>query len=97
MVMNSSPISPEGHSPTREGRSFERWWVLVALTSVVLGAALRWLPDRLFGGSQAFITFYPVVAMAALLAGGRAGLLTTALSALVADFVFLEPLQTRVD
>lgn len=63
----------------------------VALGAVILAAGARVGLDGLLGPGVPFITFFPAVALAGMLAGGRAGLAATFLSALVADWLFLEP------
>ena len=65
-------------------------YVLAAL-AVAVGAAVRvWFLGAL-GTRAPFITFYPAVILAALYGGVGAGLLATALSALIASFTWLEP------
>lgn len=64
------------------------WRYALAPGAVLLATVTRRALDGIFGDGIAFITFYPAVAVVAMLAGGRAGLLTTAISALAAVFLF---------
>ncbi len=73
------------------GRSGWLWRGAVVLGAVGLAAALRWGLDNFWGKGYTFITFYPVVAIVGIVAGGRAGLAATALSAVAADYFFIEP------
>ncbi len=65
----------------------------IAFVVITVGTAalLRWELRGFFGDNVLFITFYPAVAIVALIAGGRAGAAATALSALAADWLFVEP------
>src|SRR5579883_2053169 len=56
-----------------------------AVAAVAAAAGCRWLLHDLFGEGLAYITFYPLVALVAMLAGGGPGVLATFLSAVVAD------------
>jgi PAS domain S-box-containing protein len=67
------------------------WRYVLTVGVVVLAAALQWALDAALGTGFGFITFYPAVAIVGMVAGGRAGLLATALSAGVADLLFLGP------
>lgn len=64
---------------------------LMAVAMVVTAAAVRmaFLPD--LGTRAAFVTFYPAVILAALYGGLWAGLLATVLSALLANFFWMDP------
>jgi PAS domain S-box-containing protein len=55
-----------------------------AVLAVVAATGLRWLLQDYFGTGVAFITFFPTVAVVALMAGGGPGVLATVLSAAVA-------------
>ncbi len=66
------------------------WRYALAPGAVLLAVILRRALDGILGNGIAFITFYPAVAVVAMVAGGRAGLLTTALSALAAYFLFIQ-------
>jgi PAS domain S-box-containing protein len=59
----------------------------------VVGAAmaLRWGLGSFFGVTNPCITFYPAIAVAALVGGARAGLVATVLSALAMELVFMGP------
>ncbi len=63
-----------------------------AIAMVALGLALRLLMVHLLRQSiPAYITFYPAVMAAAIMAGLWPGVMATLLSALVVDFVVLSP------
>jgi diguanylate cyclase (GGDEF)-like protein/PAS domain S-box-containing protein len=68
-------------------------WVRYVLSLVIciffLAARYAILPVN---GGLAFVTFYPAVAISALLFGAGAGLFAVAISAAVASFLFLPPL-----
>jgi signal transduction histidine kinase len=76
-------ISPESHPAARYG---------LAAVAVAVAAVVRWALHGLFGDRAAFITFHPALALVAMWAGGRAGLVATVLSVLAADYLFLEPI-----
>ncbi|MCL5279599.1 MAG: MEKHLA domain-containing protein [Planctomycetes bacterium] len=64
----------------------------LALLLVALGAAARWALMRLVGPElPLYITFYPAVMLAALIAGVRPGLLATVAAALFMDYWILPP------
>lgn len=54
-----------------------------AVLAVAAATALRWLLQDHFGSGVAFITFYPAVALVAMLAGGGPSLLAVLFSAVV--------------
>jgi PAS domain S-box-containing protein len=89
-VSQSAASGEGGGRGLRGWRSGVRRYVLVV---GVVGAAtaLRWALDPLFGPAKQFLTFYPMVAVAALVGGARAGLMATVLSALAVDVFFQEP------
>jgi len=62
--------------------------LLVAAPCVVLGYLARLLIDALVQGQIPFVTFYPAVMVASLIAGFRAGLLVVLLSTPLAAFAF---------
>ena len=68
------------------------WVYAFALIAVVLATLLRLALHGLFGTGFAFITYFPAVAIVALLFGGRAGVLATVLSALATDYYFIRPI-----
>jgi PAS domain S-box-containing protein len=73
---------------------FNRLSIRLAITVLAVAAAflLRLFVDRYVGvGSAPFVTFYPAVMVAALLAGFWPGLLATALSALLVDYWIIPP------
>ena len=62
-----------------------------AVVMVALSTGLRqWLVGS-FGPMPLFVTWYPAVLMVAITAGGGPGIVTTILSALAADYWFIEP------
>ncbi len=63
----------------------------LAVLGVAFAVVLRWWLLALVGEMPLFITFYPVVALVALFAGARAGVLTTVLSAITASYFFITP------
>ncbi len=64
----------------------------LALLFVAAGGMARWVLTRLVGpGLPLYITFYPAVMFAALIAGVRAGLLATLAAALLMDYWLLLP------
>lgn len=64
---------------------------LVAVPCVVAGYLLRLLIDQLIHGQVPFVTFYPAVIAASLIAGFRAGALTVLISTPVAVLAFEGP------
>jgi PAS domain S-box-containing protein len=73
-----------------------RWGTGVRLGVLVVGVvaaatALRETLDPIFGEAKQFITFYPAIAVAALVGGARAGVMATVLSALSVDLLFIQP------
>jgi len=65
-----------------------RYVLSLAICIFFLAARYAILPVN---GGLAFVTFYPAVAISALLFGAGAGLFTVAISAAVASFLFLPP------
>ncbi len=65
--------------------------ITAALCGVALGARFAMLPQN---AGLGFLTFYPVVILAAMLFGTGPGVLAIALSAVAADYFFLRPLGT---
>ena len=53
------------------------------LMAVAAAAGLRWLLRGVLDSGQSFITFYPTVALVAIIAGSGPGLIATTASALV--------------
>jgi PAS domain S-box-containing protein len=66
---------------------------LVAVLAVVAATAVRMGFLQALGMRIPFVTFYPAVMLAALVGGLPAGLLATALSALLASFFWIEPVN----
>jgi PAS domain S-box-containing protein len=79
--------------PSTTMRASGRWvGYTVAVAGIGVAAWLRWRLAASFGPEiPPFITFYPAIMLAALLAGTGAGLLATILSAATVAFFFLEP------
>ncbi|MGA2028412.1 MAG: PAS domain S-box protein, partial [Syntrophobacteraceae bacterium] len=64
---------------------------VAAILMVLAAAAVRVVFWGAFGTHAPFVTFYPAVVIAALLGGFAAGMLATALSALLASLLLLGP------
>jgi PAS domain S-box-containing protein len=62
-----------------------------AVLAVAVAAGLRWLLHDLFGETIPYITFHPLVALVAMLAGGGPGVLATVLSGVIADVWIIAP------
>ncbi len=73
--------------PSREAR----YPYGMAITFVLAATAVRLAFLPALGMRVAFITFYPAVMLAALYGGLRAGMLATVLSAVLADYFWIEP------
>ena len=63
----------------------------MAVVMVFAAAAMRLVFLSALGTHAPFVVFYPAVMFAALYGGRRAGLLATALSAILADYFWIEP------
>ncbi|MGZ6225830.1 MAG: PAS domain S-box protein [Syntrophales bacterium] len=63
----------------------------VAVAMVLTAAAIRMAFLSAMGMRAPFVTFYPAVIFASIYGGLRAGLLATALSAIVVDYFWIEP------
>lgn len=73
--------------PSREAR----YPYGMAITLVLAATAVRLAFLTALGTHVAFITFYPAVMLAALYGGLRAGMLAMVLSAILADYFWIEP------
>jgi PAS domain S-box-containing protein len=62
-----------------------------AVLAVAAAAGLRRLLQDVFGQSLAYITFHPLVAIVAMLAGGGPGVLATVLSVVIVDVWIIAP------
>lgn len=71
-----------------------RHYVATGLCFCLIGFLLRWFLLADLGNRVAFITFYPAIVFASLFAGFRAGLVATALSTILADLFWIEPVGT---
>ena len=85
------PLLPSAETSRRESYRYAMAVVLVLAATAVRMAFLQSIQMR-----HVFVTFYPAVMLAALYGGGRAGLLATALSALSADYFWIDPVGTLV-
>ena len=65
-----------------------------ALAAVLAATLLRYGLDVALGFTQPFIFFYPTIMLIALLGGLGPGLFATLLSAGMADYFFMEPLNS---
>ncbi|MCE9554144.1 MAG: PAS domain S-box protein [Planctomycetes bacterium] len=63
----------------------------LALTSVALATWTRWLLDPALGDSVAFVTYFAAIAVTAYFGGFGPTVLTIALSAGIADYLFIVP------
>ena len=63
----------------------------MAVVMVLAATAIRLVFLSALGTHAPFVLFYPAVIFAALYGGRRAGLLATALSAILADYFWIEP------
>lgn len=78
------PISKDRH-----------WWKLfLTFTLVAMAGCFRLLFLGSLGISSPYLTFYPAVAIAAVVGGLFPGILAAILSALFADYFWLEPIGT---
>jgi len=73
--------------------TWSRWYGF-ALIAVVAAALLRYGLDVALGFTQPFILFYPTIMLIALLGGFGPGLFATLFSAVLAAYLFLEPLNS---
>jgi PAS domain S-box-containing protein len=62
-----------------------------AVAVVALSTGLRWWLVGSVGPMPLFVTWYPAVLLVATIAGGGPGIVATLLSALAADYWFIEP------
>jgi PAS domain S-box-containing protein len=69
-------------------------WYGFALIAVVAATLLRYGLDVALGFTQPFILFYPTIMLIALLGGFGPGLFATLFSAVLAAYLFLEPLNS---
>ena len=69
-----------------------RWALPIAVALVAFAHLLRLAALVDLGFSHPFLTFYPAVILAALVSGGRAGVIATLLSAVVVDYFWLAPI-----
>lgn len=67
------------------------WRIVVAFGVVAIAGLARLELNELLGSGFVFITFFPAVALVAIVAGGWTGFLATVLSALTATWVVLTP------
>jgi PAS domain S-box-containing protein len=68
---------------------------LIAVAAAVAGTSLRWVLNPLWSSNELpFITFFPAVMVSAWLGGLGPGLVTTLLTAIIADYFWIEPSHT---
>ena len=67
-----------------------------SVTIVLIAAAIRWQFLEILGFHAVFVTFYPAVAIAALLGGSGPGVLATIASAILADYFWIRPVGQLV-
>ena len=87
----------QGSAGPAAGKSGKMWRgtalrYLCALVLVSLAMLARQSLESSFGPMPPFITFYPAVLLAASIAGGGPGILTTMISVLAADYWYFQPL-----
>lgn len=83
-----------------EGSLWGHIWIgySIAVAGTVVAACVRWwLADALGTDFPPYLTFYPVIIVSAFLGGTGAGLLATALSAGLVDYLFLLPLGFGIE
>ena len=85
-------LSPRSAMP--ETRPSAQLWSIWSVVLVAAATLLRLGFLQLLGTRATYITFYPAVTLAALYGGLPAGLLATVLSAMVADYLWLQPTHT---
>lgn len=94
--MNPQVFQPAETAPARcsaerqlQGAIHAPWRIAaryaVAVAAVAMASGLRWLLQDYFGSGVAFITYFPTVALVALVAGGGPGVLATLLSVAVVE------------
>lgn len=75
------------HSISRPENSLRSYLVAVALFALALAARLLLLP----AAGMPFITFYPAIVLAALLCGFRPSVMVVLLSAVIGEYLFINP------
>jgi two-component sensor histidine kinase len=65
--------------------------VSIWLLSIVAPTVLRMMLQPLLGDTLWYATYYPAVLIVTLISGGRAGLIVIAVSAVVANYLFVPP------
>jgi two-component system sensor histidine kinase/response regulator len=86
---HSTGATPDWRAIFGAGNASTRYATAIAF--VLASALLRTLFLGELGHRIPFLTLFPAVALSALLGGGGAGLLATALSSAVADYFWLQP------
>ena len=95
-------MSPQNEPPTfpsedrerlrlSQPKSGPRWRYSVAIGLVIVATVLRLAFLQMLGMHVAFITFYPIVMLAALYGRLGPGLVATVLSAVLASYFWIEP------
>lgn len=72
----------------------ERLWPILTVALVITAAVVRALFLQTLGDSNPFVTFFIAVLLAAMYGGFKAGLVATFVSAILADFLWIEPKYT---
>jgi PAS domain S-box-containing protein len=72
------------------GKTRYPYAMAIAIVSAATAAKFSFSPT--LGADPVFLTYYPAVILAALYGGLRAGLLTTVLSALIVNYIWMKPL-----
>ena len=72
----------------------ERLWPILTVALVITGAVLRLLFLQTLGDTNPFVTFFIAVLLAAMYGGLKAGLVGTLVSAMAANFLWIEPRYT---
>jgi hypothetical protein len=72
-----------------QGEARYRYGVAIVIAAAAAAARLAFLPE--LGTRNVFLTFYPAVILAALYGGLGPGLLAAVVSALLADYFWIEP------
>lgn len=67
---------------------------VIAMACVAVATGFRWLLQPVLGPNLQFITYFPAVFVSAAVGGFKPTLLTTALSGLLAEYLFFMPPET---
>jgi PAS domain S-box-containing protein len=94
IIIRTMQLADRGTLPGGAGRKWPRIAIRYAFAVVVVAlvTGLRSWLVRFFGPMPLFVTWYPAVLLVATIAGGGPGVVATLLSAMAADYWFIEPL-----